>query len=122
MNNKLLNIILLIVFSLGTQAETRKGIIPARLIIGFYSDSYHELGGAVEANEYINKHSKSDQPISLVRPIGNSSILVHINQPSGSQLEKIINQLLLLEKVRYLEIDHIMNPQQNRNMGNTPVR
>ncbi|WP_020582641.1 hypothetical protein [Endozoicomonas elysicola] len=122
MNKKLLNIILFMVFSLGIQAEIVEGIKSTRLIIGFYSDAYHGLGGAVEANEYINNYSKSNHPISLVRPLGNNSILVHINQSADSQIEKTINQLLLLEKVRFIEIDDTMNPLQDRNMGTTPLR
>ena len=115
-------VISLILFSTGIKAETIEDTNSVRFIIGFYSDSYHKLGGAVEACEYINKHTQNNQPISLVRPLGNGAILVHINQLDASQLEMFTKQLLTLEKVRYVEIDGMMNPLNNRSMGTIPLR
>lgn len=109
-------------FSFGIKAETPEGANSTRFIIGFHPEAYHEFGGAVEACEYIKRHSKFDQPISLVRPLGNAAILVHINQLDHPQSERFIKQLLSMEKVRYVEIDSTMNPLHNRNMYTLPLR
>ncbi|MGB1271791.1 MAG: hypothetical protein ACPG5T_06945, partial [Endozoicomonas sp.] len=49
----------------------------SRLIIGFHDKVFEELGGAIEATQFIKKNINSQwaekQPveISLIRPIGN---------------------------------------------------
>ncbi len=122
MINMSLRIFLLVILSIAIQARAIDDNNATRLIIGFHSESYHGLGGATEAYEYINKHYKNDQSISFVRPLGSSAILVQINPPGSSQLEETINQLLLLKKIRYVEIDSTMLPLQNRSMETIPLR
>ena len=79
--------------------------IPSRLIIGFHEDAYISLGGASEATDYINSQWGDKKPVSLVRPINNAAILVEVQNPDAENLNKIINKLMQMDKIRYVDED-----------------
>ena len=83
--------------------------IPHRLIIGFHEDAYLSLGGASEATDYINSQWGDKKPVSLVRPLSNSAILVEVQNPNAENINKIINKLMNIEKVEFVNEDQPMN-------------
>lgn len=83
--------------------------IPSRLIIGFHHDAYRDLGGAKAVTDYINSQWGKQKPVSLVRPMGNSSILVEVNDPDAKALTEITNKLMQLDKIRYVNEDQPVN-------------
>ena len=77
----------------------------ARLLIGFHEKDYISLNGAAEAVDYINEKWGDKQLISLVRPMGNSTILVELNEANATSLNKVIDQLLQMDKIRFVDRD-----------------
>lgn len=77
----------------------------SRLIIGFDSDAYLALGGASQATDYLNAQWVDERPLSLVRPMGNSAILVEVNNPTEEKVNEIINKLMEVDRVRYVNED-----------------
>ncbi len=80
----------------------------ARLIIGFHSESFDELGGPEKAIEYINLLCGHRQ-VSLIRVIDKASILIDIDHPEPAHIRKFINKLLMSEKIRYVNPDRSMH-------------
>ena len=83
--------------------------IPSRLIIGFHDDAYMSLGGAQEAINYINKQWGDKNLVSLVRPMGNSTILVEVINSGAPIFAEIIQRLMRLEKIKYVNEDQPVN-------------
>lgn len=86
----------------------------SRLIIGFHDKAFEELGGAVEATQFIKKNinsqwrEKQSVQISLIRPIGNSAILVEVDNPTPVHIRKIISKLIQMNRIRYVNPDRQM--------------
>ena len=77
----------------------------SRLIIAFHEEDYMALGGASEATNYINSRWGEQKMISLVRPLGSSTILVELIEGNVPSLNKVIDDLSQMPKIRYVEKD-----------------
>ena len=91
----------LILFSF--HASASQHLDTSRLIIGFHEADYMSLGGAAEATDYINSHWGDKQMIILVRPMGNSTILVELVEADVASLNKVINDLSQMPKIRFVD-------------------
>ena len=98
-------------------AETPEENHPTRLIIGFHSDLF---SSGEQSIEYLNKHLKSDSVIRLLRPINNKTVLAIIENRNPNTLSEDIKNLLILEEVRFIEMDQTMKPIPKN--GTEPVR
>ena len=79
----------------------------SRLIIGFHEKMYQELGGATEATDYINSQWGDKPMIALVRPMNNSTILVELIEENVASLNKVIDDLSRMPKIRFVEKDQM---------------
>ena len=95
--------LVLILFSFQTSADQH--LDTSRLIIAFHEEDYMALGGAAEATDYINSRWGEKKMISLVRPLGSSTILVELIEEKISSLNKVIDDLSQMPKIRYVEKD-----------------
>lgn len=77
----------------------------SRLLVGFHKNSYTSLGGALEATDFINSLWGDNKKVSLVRPLGNSTILVEIIDNDSSSLNTVIDSLSQTQEIRFVEKD-----------------
>lgn len=80
-----------------------------RLIIAFHEKDYMALGGATEATDYINSRWGDNKMISLVRPLGNSIILVELIEGSTSNFNRVIGEISQMPEIRYAEKDYAVD-------------
>ncbi|OED41660.1 hypothetical protein ACH42_13235 [Endozoicomonas sp. (ex Bugula neritina AB1)] len=90
---------------------------PSRLIIGFHKADYLSLGGATGAADYINKQWNDKKPVSLVRPLGNAAILVEIQQQSTKEMNNLINKIIQLDKIKYINEDQPVSHFPSTDLG-----
>lgn len=87
----------------------------SRLLVGFHGKDYMEMGGAADATDYINSRWGDKPKISLVRPMGNSTILVELIKEDVSSLNEVIDDLSRMQKIRFVEKELTTNhfPEPN---------
>lgn len=112
---RMLTICSLLLALLIPQIHADEHLPDARLLVGFHEQDYMALNGATEAADYINDQLGDKRLISLVRPMGNSTILIALNKANTANLNKVIDQLLQMDKIRFVERDQAMDllPQQD---------
>ncbi len=76
-----------------------------RLIIGFEEIPYLKLGGASEATKYINAQLNNQVTLRLLRPMGNSAILIEIPDSKTDKLPTLMKQIMQINNVQYVDED-----------------
>ena len=100
---------------LSSQAFAADHLDTSRLLVGFHEKDYMEMGGAADATDYINSHWGDKPEVSLVRPMGNSTILIELIKKDISTLNKVIDDLSKMSKIRFVEKDQAATfwPEKN---------
>ena len=97
----------LILFSFQTFADQH--LDTSRLIVTFHEKDYMELGGATEATDYINSRWGDKKMVSLMRPLGSSTILVELVEESIFSLNEVVDELSKMPKIFSVEKDLVVD-------------